>query len=135
MSASSGTGYDRRYDVESPDRVDVAVLEAIPYEYPEAPGTVTLRYPEFTSVCPWSGLPDVGELAVTYIPGNKLVEMKSFKYYLVSYRNVGILQEHAVHRVLNDLVKLLEPRFMEVRGVFAPRGGMSTEVVVQHGQR
>ncbi len=82
---------------------------------------------EFSSVCPWTGLPDTARLTIRYIPNKKLVELKSLKYYLTSFRNVGILQEHAVNRILDDLVKLLEPKFMEVIGEFHERGGISNK--------
>ncbi len=104
----------RRYDVEDATSVDTQVLEHIPYDYPGSATDVTYETVEFTSVCPWTGLPDFGRLVVTYRPRNRLVELKSFKYYLTSYRNVGILQEHAVNLVLKDLVAMLDPESMVV---------------------
>ena len=105
---------NRRYDVEDTASVDTEVLEHIPYDYLDSATNVTYETVEFTSVCPWTGLPDFGRLVVTYRPSNRLVELKSFKYYLTSYRNVGILQEHAVNLVLKDLLALLDPESMVV---------------------
>ena len=104
----------RRYDAADVSAVDTAVLERLPFEYPASATMVSYDTDEFTSVCPWTGLPDFGRLVITYEPRRWLVELKSLKYYLTSYRNVGILQEHAVNRILNALVKLLRPRSMRV---------------------
>jgi 7-cyano-7-deazaguanine reductase len=77
---------------------------------------------EFTAVCPWTGLPDYGTLVISYIPGRSCIELKSLKYYLLSYRDVGIVQEHAANRILNDLVGACKPRFMKVvLGLQSPR--------------
>lgn len=119
---------NRRYDVEDATSVDTQVLEHIPYDYPGSATDVAYETEEFTSVCPWTGLPDFGRLIITYRPGNRLVELKSFKYYLTSYRNVGILQEHAVNLVLKDLVALLEPESMVVEAWYNERGGLNTHV-------
>ncbi|MGB9919363.1 MAG: preQ(1) synthase [Moorellales bacterium] len=123
---------ERRWDTAGYKAIDTAVLEAIPFEYPGSGTRVEYVFPEFTSVCPWSGLPDFGTVTITYVPRDKLVELKSLKYYLNSFRNVGILQEHAVNRIKEDLVKLLEPESLTVTAEFAPRGGISTRVSVTH---
>ena len=125
----------RRYDVADVSAVDTAVLERLPFEYPESATTVSYDTGEFTSVCPWTGLPDFGKLVITYEPRKWLVELKSLKYYLTSYRNVGILQEHAVNRILNDLVKLLRPRSMRVEAWFNQRGGLGTRAVAEYKGR
>lgn len=116
----------RRWDIDTYDTIDTEVLEAIPFEYKGSATEVTYIYPEFTSVCPWTGLPDFGELTITYIPQDMLVELKSLKYYLNSFRNVGILQEHVVNRVKDDLVRLLNPVSLVVKADFRPRGGIGT---------
>lgn len=116
----------RRYDVEDITRIDTQVLEYLPFDYPDSATDVTYETEEFTSVCPWTGLPDFGRLVITYRPGRRLVELKSLKYYLTSYRNVGILQEHAVNRVLKDLVALLDPESMVVEAWYNERGGLRT---------
>lgn len=118
----------QRWDTDTYEAIAVEVLEAIPFEYPDSATEVAYIYPEFTSVCPWTGLPDFGTLTISYIPRDKLVELKSLKYYLNSYRNVGVLQEHVVNRVKEDLVRLLDPVSLTVKGDFRPRGGIGTEV-------
>jgi len=124
----------RRFDIESEDVIDVAVLEAIPFEYPGSTTEVVYETEEFTAVCPWTGLPDFARLVITYMPQEKLVELKSLKYYLTSFRNVGILQEHAVNRILNDLVALLEPVSMTVEAEYRERGGIKGYAVAEWGQ-
>ena len=118
----------RRWDVDTYEAIDTETLEAIPFEYPGSTTEVAYIYPEFTSVCPWTGLPDFGELTISYIPRDMLVELKSLKYYLNSFRNVGILQEHVVNRVKDDLVRLLNPVSLTVKADFRPRGGIATRV-------
>ena len=117
---------DRRYDAEKPDAIDVAALETFPYEYPGKDITVLIDTDEFTAVCPWSGLPDFGTIHVEYIPARVLIELRSFKYYLLSYRNVGIYQEHAVNRILEDLVRWAKPKWMKVTADYKIRGGVHT---------
>jgi 7-cyano-7-deazaguanine reductase len=84
--------------------------------------------PEFTSVCPKTGLPDFGGLTVRYMPHQRCLELKSMKEYLFTYRNLGIFQENVVNQVLEDVVKACEPAWAVVRGVFRPRGGISTTI-------
>lgn len=122
----------RRYDVEEVSAIDEDILEALPFDYPGTATEVVYETGEFTSVCPWTGLPDFGRLTITYEPDKFLVELKSLKYYLTSFRNVGILQEHAVNRILQDLMKLLEPESMAVEAWFSERGGLSTHVLAKH---
>lgn len=122
----------RRYDVEGITRVDTEVLEYIAFEYPGSATDVTYETGEFTSVCPWTGLPDFARLVITYRPRHRLVELKSLKYYLTSYRNVGILQEHAVNRILKDLAALLEPESMVVEAWYNERGGLRTHARAQY---
>lgn len=89
---------------------------------------VVITIPEFTSICPKTGLPDFATIAITYVPDARCVELKSLKEYLLAYRNLGIFNENVVNRVLDDLVAALAPRRMSVRGVFTPRGGIQTTV-------
>ena len=119
----------RRFDVESEDAIDLDVLEAIPFDYPGSATEVVYETDEFTAVCPWTGLPDFAQLVIRYLPGRSLVELKSLKYYLTSYRNVGILQEHAVNRILQDLVQLLRPVSMVIESEYNERGGIKTKVI------
>lgn len=122
----------RRYDTLGEDAIDVAVLETLPFEYAGSATEVIYVTDEFTSVCPWTGLPDFARLTITYVPDAKLVELKSLKYYLTSFRSVGILQEHAVNRVLNDLVKLLQPASMTIEADYNDRGGIKTKATAKY---
>ncbi len=125
----------RRFDSETVASVEVGMLEAIPFEYAGSATEVSYETDEFTFVCPWTGLPDFATLIITYLPADKLVELKSLKYYLTSYRNVGILQEHVVNRILDDLVALLTPENMTVIAQCRERGGIRTEVVAEYPRR
>jgi 7-cyano-7-deazaguanine reductase len=122
----------RRFDIQQEDAIDVAVLEAIPFDYPGSATEVVYETDEFTAVCPWTGLPDFAQLTIRYVPDKSLVELKSLKYYLTSYRNVGILQEHAVNRILQDLVHLLQPVSMVVEAQYNERGGIKTKAVARY---
>ena len=115
------------------EAVRTDLLEAIPFDYASGPPTeVVYETEEFTSLCPWTGLPDFAHITIKYIPGEKLVELKSLKLYLISFRNVGILQEHSPNRILRDLAGLLRPRQMEVEARFRERGGIKTQVKVEY---
>lgn len=122
----------RRFDIEREDAIDIVVLEAIPFAYPESATEVVYETDEFTFVCPWTGLPDFARLVIRYVPAGSLVELKSLKYYLTSYRNVGILQEHAINRILQNLVKLLRPVSMTVEAEYRERGGIKTRAAVSY---
>lgn len=122
----------RRFDIHKEDAIDLDVLESIPFDYPGSVTEVIYETEEFTSVCPWSGLPDFARLVIRYVPNRHLVELKSLKYYLTSYRNVGILQEHAVNRILQDLVQLLKPASMVVEAYYVERGGLKTKAVAKY---
>ena len=122
----------RRFDIAQEGALDFAVLETIPFEYPDSATEVVYETDEFTFVCPWTGLPDFARLLIRYVPAHSLVELKSLKYYLTSYRNVGILQEHAVNRILQDLVKLLQPVSMTVEAEYRERGGIKTRAMVSY---
>lgn len=88
--------------------------------------------PEFTSVCPKTGLPDHGTLTLRYVPDKKCLELKSFKMYLLAYRNLGIFQENVVNRALEDIVKAAQPLFATVEGEFTPRGGVYTKITATY---
>jgi len=122
----------RRFDIQSEEDIDLEVLETIPFAYPGSATEIVYETDEFTFVCPWTGLPDFARLVIRYVPGNSLVELKSLKYYLTSYRNVGILQEHAVNRILQDLVPLLQPVSMVVEAEYRERGGLKTKAVARY---
>jgi 7-cyano-7-deazaguanine reductase len=117
---------DRRYDVQDIATIDVTVLETFPYEYSGKDITMNIETDEFTSVCPWSGLPDFATISIEYIPAKVCIELRSLKYYLLSYRNVGIYQEHLVNRILDDLVRCSRPVWMKVTADYRIRGGVHT---------
>ncbi|HSC28142.1 MAG TPA: preQ(1) synthase [Vicinamibacterales bacterium] len=106
---------------------DVA-LETFPNPCPERDYEIAIRCPEFTSMCPRTGLPDFGEIRITYVPDALCVELKALKYYLTGFRNRGIFYEEATNRILDDLVAACHPRRMTVVGAFSVRGGISTSV-------
>jgi len=122
----------RRFDIQSEEAIDLAVLEAVPFDYAGSATEIVYETEEFTFVCPWTGLPDFARLVIRYVPHHSLVELKSLKYYLTSYRNVGILQEHAVNRVLQDLVQLLQPVSMVIEAEYKERGGLKTKAVARY---
>ncbi|HUI65759.1 MAG TPA: preQ(1) synthase [Bacteroidota bacterium] len=128
-------GLDRRYDVQPLSVIDVAALETIAYEYPGKDIVINIDTDEFTAVCPYSGLPDFGIVRVDYVPAKFLIELRSLKYYLLSYRNVGIYQEHAVNRILEDLVRRVRPRWMRISLDYKVRGGVHTLVSREHGRK
>ncbi len=125
----------RTFAFSGVEAVTPEVLETFPYEYRGREAVVGISTDEFTCVCPFSGLPDFGTLTVRYVPTTSCVELKSLKYYLTSYRNVGIYQEHAANRLLDDLVGCCAPRWMEVVLDYRLRGGIHTVVTVEHGRR
>ena len=107
-----------------------STLETFPNPRPERDFEIAINCPEFTSVCPKTGLPDFGEIRITYVPDARCVELKSLKYYLIEFRNRGIFYEHVTNQILDDLVAALQPRRMTVVGDFSVRGGIKT---VGHG--
>lgn len=122
----------RRFDIQDEAAIDLAVLETVAFDYPDSGTEVVYQTEEFTFVCPWTGLPDFSHLVIRYTPNQSLVELKSLKYYLNSYRNVGILQEHAVNRILHDLVQLVDPVSMVVEAEYRERGGIKTGAVARY---
>ncbi|GAC1649461.1 MAG: preQ(1) synthase [Acidobacteriaceae bacterium] len=101
-------------------------IECWPNQFPAY--EILIDIPEFTSVCPKTGLPDFGVLTLRYMPREKCLELKSFKEYLTGYRNLGIFQENIVNRILEDVVRAADPIWAEVKGRFRPRGGIGTIV-------
>ena len=109
-----------------------SLLETFPNPRPERDYEIAISCPEFTSVCPKTGLPDFGEIRIVYTPAAHCVELKSLKYYMNSFRNRGIFYEHVTNEILDDLVGVLQPRRMTVTGDFSVRGGIKTRVVAAH---
>ncbi len=122
----------RKFPFEGVEKVAPGLLETFPYEFPGRESDVVISTDEWNCVCPFSGLPDFGTLTIRYVPDRVCLELKSLKYYLTSYRTVGIYQEHAAARVLEDLVAACKPRRMEVALDYRLRGGIHTLVTVRH---
>ena len=110
------------------------VLEAFENRHSERDYWVEFLCPEFTSLCPITGQPDFAEMRIRYIPDRRMVESKSLKLYLFSFRNHGDFHEDCVNIILDDLVKLMEPRYIEVLGLFVPRGGISIHPYANYGR-
>ncbi len=106
-------------------------IEVWPNQYPTG-YEIEIVMPEFTSICPKTGLPDTGTLTLTYVPGKTCLELKSLKMYTIAYRNLGIFQENVVNRMLADIVKACKPVSATLVGDFAPRGGVSTRITATH---
>lgn len=109
-----------------------AALDTFPNPRPDRDYEIQIRAPEFTSMCPKTGLPDFGEILIRYVPDQTCIELKSLKYYLLGYRNQGIFYEAATNRILDDLVQACQPRRMTVTGAFTARGGITTSVVAEY---
>lgn len=113
----------------------IKLLETFDNSHPQRDYLIVHQTGEFTSVCPKTGQPDFGSITITYIAGKKCVELKSLKFYLHSFRNEGIFYEDSVNRILDDLVKVLRPKWMEVKGEFTVRGGIQSTVTAEYGKR
>jgi len=109
-----------------------STLETFPNPQPNRDYEIAIRCPEFTSVCPKTGLPDFGEIRITYVPDLLCIELKALKYYLVGFRNKGIFYENVTNQILDDLVAACQPRRMTVVGDFSVRGGIKTEVTARY---
>ncbi|MDD3114464.1 MAG: preQ(1) synthase [Anaerovibrio sp.] len=120
------TKYDFAYKPE--------ILETFDNKHPDRDYWVKFNCPEFTSLCPITGQPDFAAIYISYVPDIKMVESKSLKLYLFSFRNHGDFHEDVVNIIMKDLVKLLEPRYLEVWGKFLPRGGISIDPYTNYGR-
>ena len=109
------------------------VLETFPNKHPENEYLVTFNCPEFTTLCPKTGQPDFGKIIINYIPRTNMVESKSLKLYLFSFRNHGDFHEDCVNIIMKDLIKLMDPKYLEVVGIFMPRGGISIYPFANYG--
>ena len=109
-----------------------STLETFPNPRPEREYEIAIQCPEFTSLCPKTGLPDFGEIRITYVPDTLCVELKSLKYYIIEFRNRGIFYEAVTNEILDELVALLQPRRMTVVGDFSVRGGIKTTVCAEY---
>src|SRR5918997_595289 len=111
-----------------------STLETFPNPRPGRDYEIEIRCPEFTSVCPKTGLPDFGEIIITYVPDELCLELRALKYYMVEFRNQGIFYEAVTNQILDDLVAACKPRRMTVVGDFSVRGGISTAVTAEYDQ-
>ncbi|MBR3545976.1 MAG: NADPH-dependent 7-cyano-7-deazaguanine reductase QueF [Bacteroidaceae bacterium] len=110
------------------------VLESFQNKHPENDYWVHLKCPEFTSLCPITGQPDFAEIVINYLPDKRLVESKSLKLYLFSFRNHGDFHEDCVNTIMKDLIRLMDPKYIEVKGIFTPRGGISIYPYANYGR-
>ena len=128
---------DRTLPFEGEEAIDTECLECFEYAYADQPDgravEIATTTEEFTSVCPFSGLPDFARVTITYAPDRQCIELRSLKYYLMSYRNVGIWYEHLVNRMLDDLVRVCSPKWMRIIIECTPRGGLSSTVTASFG--
>ena len=113
---------------------DPGVLETFANQHPENDYWVRFNCPEFTTLCPITGQPDFAEIRISYIPGERMVESKSLKLYLFSFRNHGDFHEDCVNTIMKDLIALMNPKYIEVTGFFTPRGGISIYPYVNYGR-
>ena len=111
---------------------DSPSLETFPNPRPGRDYEIAISCPEFTSVCPKTGLPDFGEIRISYVPGDRCIELKALKYYMVEFRNRGIFYENVTNQILDDLVAACQPRRMTVVGDFSVRGGIKTTVTATY---
>lgn len=115
--------------------LQLPAIETWANQYPDKEYTITSTTSEFTCVCPKTGLPDFATLTISYMPNKECIELKSFKEYLLAYRDLGIFHEHVVNKLLEDLVAACKPRQMKITGVFNNRGGITTTVEANYEQR
>ena len=127
LLGNQGTKYDYSYNPE--------VLEVFENKHPDNDYFVKFNCPEFTSLCPITGQPDFATIYISYIPGIKMVESKSLKLYLFSFRNHGDFHEDCMNIIMKDLIKIMDPKYIEVWGKFTPRGGISIDPYCNYGKR
>lgn len=116
---------------QSVKRIKLPAIESWENQY-RRDYTIKIVHPEFTSVCPKTGLPDFGVITIDYVPGKLCLELKSLKYYFLQYRNCGIFMENIANRVLNDVVKAVRPKTCAVTGDFTPRGGLRSVIEAKY---
>lgn len=134
MSDIEGLSLLGNQNIRYPEKYAPEVLKAFANRHPDNDYFVKFNCPEFTSLCPMTGQPDFASVYISYVPDKKLVESKSLKLYLFSYRNFGEFHEDCVNRIMKDLISLLEPKYIEVWGRFLPRGGISIDPYANYGK-
>lgn len=118
----------KKFKFESEKAIRTGFLETI--EYKGETQNITYDTDELSAVCPFSGLPDYGILMINYVPDKKIIELKSLKYYLISFRNVGIYQEALTNRIYKDLKKVLKPKYLRIETDYNVRGGINSNCVI-----
>ncbi|MFA6216987.1 MAG: preQ(1) synthase [Candidatus Omnitrophota bacterium] len=108
------------------------LIEVWENQYPDKVYTVTLQVPEFTCICPKTGLPDFAQIKIEYSPVKYCIELKSFKMYTIFFRDIGIFHEHLINKLMDDFVKASKPRWVKIVGEFNPRGGITTTVTREY---
>ncbi len=121
------------FQFQQHDAIRADFLKALPYRGLDQ--IVLYKTSEFSAVCPFSGLPDIATVMIEYIPKKLIVELKSLKYYFVSYRNVGIYQEDATNRIFSDLHDFLKPKYMKVSTIYNTRGGIDSVCIIERGKK
>lgn len=124
----------KKFNPVKTDPNKTGILEVFENSFTRRNYLIVHRANEFTSVCPKTGQPDFGVITISYIAAKKCVELKSLKYYLQSFRNEGIFYENVTNRILEDLVGLLKPKWLEVKGEFSVRGGLNSTIIARHGK-
>lgn len=124
----------KKFNPVKSDPKKTALLEVFDNSFPKRSYLIVHKANEFTSVCPKTGQPDFGVITISYVAAKKCVELKSLKFYLQSFRNEGIFYENVTNRILEDLVGILKPRWMEVKGEFTVRGGVNSTIIARHGK-
>ena len=123
---------DEKFEMEHEDAIKADLLMAFNYEYTGSDTSVSIDTSEFTAVCPWTGLPDFGSIYIKYVPNKLCIELKSLKYYLMTYTKVGIVQEHAANKILEDLTRCCDPISMTVGLDYKVRGGIHTSITCNY---
>lgn len=113
-------------------KLNTPVIDVWKNKYPDKKYTINLEIPEFTCICPKTGLPDFAIIRIEYSPDKYCIELKSFKMYTIFYRNLGIFHEHVANKMLEDLVRVCRPRWLKIIGEFNPRGGIKTVVTAEY---
>lgn len=115
-----------------PEDIDMSPIEVWENKYTDRNYVISIQVPEFTSVCPKTGLPDFGTISIDYVPDQLVIELKAFKYYTLCYRNMGIFYENVTNKFLDDIVKAIDPKYIQVASDFGARGGITTSAHVVH---
>jgi 7-cyano-7-deazaguanine reductase len=124
----------KKLDVKISDPKKLRLLETFDNSFPGRNYLIIHRANEFTSVCPITGQPDFGIITISYIANKKCIELKSLKYYLQSFRNEGIFYENVVNRILDDIVSVTKPKWIEIKGEFSIRGGLDSTIIASYGK-